>query len=80
MILTVLLPPLEIETEEDDDDDADVVTDSPTERGDDSGVETGSPVKKIVRHYDGVNPEVEAELAKVIEEMQGKGIEKIEVV
>lgn len=36
--------------------------------------------KKIVRYYDGVNPEVEAELKKVIEELEQKGIEKVDVV
>ena len=30
----------------------------------------------IVRHYEGVNPEVEAELQKVIEELQTKEIGK----
>ena len=30
----------------------------------------------LVRHYEGVNPEVEAELQKVIEELQTKEIGK----
>ena len=36
--------------------------------------------KKVVRYYDGVNPEVEAELKKVIEELEQKGIDKVDVV
>ncbi len=35
--------------------------------------------KKIVRYYNGINPEVEAELQKVIEELQQKGVEKVKV-
>ena len=37
----------------------------------------GKSPKKIIRHYEGVNPEVEAELQKVIEELQAKGTENI---
>lgn len=33
--------------------------------------------KKIVRHYEGINPEVEAELKKVIEELEAKGGENL---
>ena len=31
--------------------------------------------KKIVRYYDGINPEVEAELQKVIDELHEKGVD-----
>ncbi len=41
---------------------------------------TGKRTKKVVRYYDGVNPEVEAELKKVIQELEQKGIEKVDVV
>ncbi len=59
------------------------------EQNDDSGVdlESGnarqgevSPSKRVTKpRYDGVNPEVEAELQKVIDELQTKGVEKIQV-
>ena len=42
--------------------------------GQSSGVGLQDGGKKIVRHYEGVNPEVEAELEKVIEELQTKGL------
>ena len=32
--------------------------------------------KKVVRYYDGVNPEVEEELKKVIDELEQRGIDK----
>ena len=42
--------------------------------GQSAGVGLQDGGKKIVRHYEGVNPEVEAELQKVIEELQTKEI------
>ena len=37
--------------------------------------EKKSKTKKIVRYYDGINPEVEAELQKVIDELHEKGVD-----
>ncbi len=36
----------------------------------------GKKKKKVVRYYDGVNPEVEEELKKVIDELEQRGIDK----
>ena len=66
--------------EDDDDDDALVVTPDKT-NGDASNEneeeltiegEEATSKKRIVRHYHGINPEVEAELQRVIDELQEK--------
>ena len=51
--------------------DADPVPETDEERAEGKTNRT----KKIVRYYDGINPEVEAELQKVIEELHEKGVE-----
>ncbi len=54
--------------------------DADPEPGDDETDNSNGKKKKIVRYYDGVNPEVEAELQKVIDELEQRGIPKIDVV